>query len=49
MKSDIMLGVILGTVMGATIATFYKPAQKMVRKSTEAIKNEASNMLNKED
>ncbi len=49
MRSDIMLGVILGTVMGATLATYYKPAQKVVKKSAEAIKSEANNMLNRDN
>ena len=47
MKSDIIFGVLLGTVVGATVATFYKPAQNMVKKGTEMVKNEASNVLKK--
>lgn len=47
MKSDIIFGVLLGTVVGATVATFYKPAQNMVKKGTEMVKNEATSILNK--
>ena len=47
MKSDILFGIIVGTFVGATVATFYKPAQEMVKKGTEMVKTETTNILNK--
>lgn len=47
MKSDVFIGIVLGTLIGATVATFYKPAQNVVKKGTEMVKEEASTMLSK--
>ncbi len=47
MKADVLLGIILGAVAGATIVTLYKPAQNAVKKGTEMVKEEAIQMMEK--
>jgi len=49
MKADVMLGIILGMITGATIVAMYKPAQNAVKKGAEMVKTEAKNMLNKQN
>lgn len=48
MKADVLLGIILGAVLGATVVSVYKPAQNAMKKGTEMIKTEAKNMLEKQ-
>jgi hypothetical protein len=48
MKADVLLGIILGAVAGATIVTMYKPAQTAVKKGTEMVKKEARTAMNKQ-
>lgn len=48
MKADVMLGIILGALAGATIVSMSKPAQNAVKKGAEMVKSEAKNMLNKQ-
>lgn len=38
MKADVLLGIILGAVAGATIVTLYKPAQNAVKKGQKWLK-----------
>lgn len=47
MKNSVMVGLALGMIIGAVGVTFYKPAQNIVKKGTNAIKEEAEAMLNK--
>lgn len=47
MKADVLLGIIMGAVAGATFVTLYKPAQNAVKKGTEMVKSEAKNMMEK--
>lgn len=47
MKSDILFGIIVGSMIGITVATYCKGAQKMVKKGTQMVKQEAENILNK--
>ena len=47
MKNSIIAGMILGMMIGAVGVTIYKPAQTIVKKSTDAVKDEAKSMLNK--
>jgi len=47
MKADVLLGIILGVVAGATVVTLCKPAQDAVKKGTEMVKTEAKNMMEK--
>ena len=47
MKNTIIAGMILGMMIGAVGVTLYKPAQTIVKKSTEAIKDEAKAIMSK--
>ena len=47
MKNSVMVGLALGMIIGAVGVTMYKPAQNIVRKGTNAIKEEAEAMINK--
>ncbi len=49
MKADVLLGMILGMVAGATLVTMCKPARDAVKKGAEMVKSETKNMLNKHD
>jgi len=47
MKNSVLVGMALGIIVGAVGATLYKPAQSVIKKGTEAVKEEAQTMLNK--
>lgn len=47
MKNSVLVGMALGIIVGAVGATLYKPAQNVIRKGTEAVKDEAQAMLHK--
>ncbi len=47
MKSDVLCGIILGCMLGATIVTFCKPTQNIIKKGANLIKEEAKNAFNK--
>ena len=47
MKSDIIFGMLLGSLVGAMIATYNKPTQQAIKKGTEIVKNETSKVLEK--
>ena len=49
MKDSTVLGMIAGIIIGAVTVSMCKPAQKIVRKGTEAIKEEAMNLANKKN
>ena len=47
MKSDVVLGIIVGAIIGMGIATYCKGAQEIVKKSGEAITDGAKNLIEK--
>lgn len=47
MKSDIVFGMVVGVILGMSIATYCKGAQNIVKKSGEAITDGAKNLLDK--
>ncbi|MBQ3048157.1 MAG: hypothetical protein IJD48_03995 [Clostridia bacterium] len=47
MKNSVLVGMALGIIVGAVGATLYQPAQKVIKKGTEAVKEETQSMLNK--
>ncbi len=47
MKNTLLVGMVLGVMVGAIGVSLSKPAQKFVRNSTEAIKDEAKTLINK--
>lgn len=49
MKDCTVLGMIAGIMIGAVTVSMCKPAQKIVQKGTEAIKEEAMNLANKKN
>lgn len=52
MKNNILCGMIVGCFVGATIVTFCKPAQNIIKKGTKMIKEETKNIFiksNEED
>jgi len=49
MKDSTILGMLAGVIIGAVTVSMCKPAQKIVKKGTEAIKEEAMNLANKKN
>lgn len=49
MKDSTVLGMLAGVIIGAVTVTMCKPAQKIVQKGTEAIKEEAMSLANKKN
>ena len=49
MKDSTILGMLAGVMIGAITVSMCKPAQKIVKKGTEAIKEEAMNLANKKN
>lgn len=47
MKGDIVFGMVLGAIVGMTIATFCKDAQTIVKKSADTIATETKNLVKK--
>jgi len=47
MKNALLVSMALGIMIGAVGVSLYKPAQNFVKKSTEAIKEEAKSLCNK--
>ena len=49
MKDSTILGMLAGVIIDAVTVSMCKPAQKIVKKGTEAIKEEAMNLANKKN
>ena len=47
MKNSFLTSMALGILVGAIGVSLYKPAQNIVKKSAEAIKDEAKTIMNK--
>ncbi len=47
MKNDVLFGMIVGCMVGATLVTFCKPTQNIIKKGAKMIKDEAENVFNK--
>ena len=47
MKSSFLASMALGVLVGAVGVSLYKPAQNIVKKSAEAVKDEAKVLMNK--
>lgn len=42
-----LLGVVIGGLIGATVVALNKPAQNTIRKTAETLKEEAQNIIEK--
>ena len=49
MNDSTVLGMIAGVIIGAVTVSMCKPAQKLVKKGADAIKEEAMNLANKKN
>ena len=47
MKNSILASMVLGILVGAVGVSIYKPAQNVIKKSAEAVKDEAKAIMNK--
>ena len=47
MNCDMLLGVVIGGLIGATVVALNKPAQNTIRKTAETLKEEAQNIIEK--
>ena len=47
MKDSTFITLALGMIIGAVGVSMYKPAQNVVKKGTEMVKEEAKNLINK--
>ena len=47
MKNAVLAGMALGIMIGAVGVSLYKPAQNIVKKGTEAVKEEAKTIIRK--
>ena len=47
MKNSFLASMALGIFVGAVAVSLYKPAQNVVKKSAEAVKDEAKAIMNK--
>ncbi len=47
MKNDIFCAMLFGCMIGATIATFCKPTQNIIKKGANLLKEETENVFNK--
>ena len=47
MKNSFLASMALGILVGAVSVSLYKPAQNVIRKSAEAVKDEAKAIMNK--
>ncbi|MGN0798335.1 MAG: hypothetical protein ACI4L7_02055 [Christensenellales bacterium] len=47
MNCDMLLGVVIGGLIGATVVALNKPAQNTIKKTAETLKTEAQNIIEK--